>query len=450
MLDVSEMRLAWVVSAVALTACAGVPRPSAFGESRTPEQLADHVYAALKADDIAAVVEAFDPRLAQSLSSKHLREVWRSQVDTLGNLKSWKLRSKQARPAAAHLEYELTFERGRLLGDLGVNTGGPTVAGIFFRPAPEPDGVTGLAGPRPVAVDTRGIRGLDLSFGKAPYILHGTLTFPDQAGPHPAVLLVHGSGPQDRDETLGPNKPFRDLAEALSARGLVVLRYDKRTLVHRARMNPSRVTVEDEVLVDALAALDLLRSRAEARRDAVFVVGHSLGALLAPELALRDGKVAGVALLAPPGRSLSRTIVDQVRFLKAMPQENIAELERQSARIETRQAGASETFMGIPVGYFLDLGARDPFAATRALKRPVLLLRGSRDFQVTGADLRTWLDRLQGLPDLSWYTLEGLNHLFIAGQGPPGPAEYHQAGHVAPQVSLIVAAFIKNVLATAR
>jgi len=84
---------------------------------------------------------------------------------------------------------------------------------------------------------------------------------PEGKGPFPAVVLVHGSGPQDRDETIGPNKPFRDLAWGLASQGIAVLRYDKRTKVHGAMMAGAveQFTVKEETIDDALAAVALLR-----------------------------------------------------------------------------------------------------------------------------------------------------------------------------------------------
>src|SRR6185437_11029464 len=96
--------------------------------------------------------------------------------------------------------------------------------------------------------------GLSVSSAAGP--LPGTLTVPAGDGPFPAVLLIAGSGPNDRDETIGPNKPFADLARALAMHGIASLRYDKRTFVYGKN---SRVgNVDDEVTDDALAALQTL------------------------------------------------------------------------------------------------------------------------------------------------------------------------------------------------
>src|SRR5206468_6047038 len=113
--------------------------------------------------------------------------------------------------------------------------------------------------------------------------LPGTLTVPKGDGPFPAVILVHGSGPHDRDESIGPNKPFRDLAGGLASRGVAVLRYEKRTREHGAKMMAAApITVKEEVLDDALAAVKLLRREKGVDAGRVYILGHSLATTKAP------------------------------------------------------------------------------------------------------------------------------------------------------------------------
>jgi hypothetical protein len=96
------------------------------------------------------------------------------------------------------------------------------------------------------------------------WALPATLTLPVGNGPFPAIVLVHGSGPNDRDETQGPNRPFQDLAWGLASQGIAVLRYDKRSRVHPGKLTAlANLTVKDETIDDALAAVALLRETPE-------------------------------------------------------------------------------------------------------------------------------------------------------------------------------------------
>src|SRR5262249_12106676 len=128
--------------------------------------------------------------------------------------------------------------------------------------------------------------------------LPGTMTVPVGGGPFPAVVLLAGSGPQDRAETIGPNKPLRDLAWGLAARGVAVLRYGKRTLVHGPRLVKEKITLKEEVVDDAVAAAALLRRQPKINPKKVFVLGHSLGAVAGPQVAARDPELAGLVLMA--------------------------------------------------------------------------------------------------------------------------------------------------------
>ncbi|MGO9207377.1 MAG: alpha/beta fold hydrolase, partial [Candidatus Limnocylindrales bacterium] len=155
-----------------------------------------------------------------------------------------------------------------------------------------------------------------VTVGSAPWALPGTLTMPNGAGPFPAVVLVQGSGPHDRDETFGPNKPFRDLAWGLASRGIAVLRYDKRTFVYGAQMAAdTSITVRQETTDDAIAAVALLRMTPKVDPTRVFLVGHSLGAYLAPRIAAQvPGELRGLVLLEAPTTPLPQLILIQEEY----------------------------------------------------------------------------------------------------------------------------------------
>ncbi|HET7457861.1 MAG TPA: alpha/beta fold hydrolase, partial [Gemmatimonadaceae bacterium] len=268
--------------------------------------------------------------------------------------------------------------------------------------------------------------------------LPATLTLPTGVARPPVVVLVHGSGPNDRDETLGANRPFRDLAWGLASRGVAVLRYDKRSFAHREELSGADVTVEREVIVDALAALAAARASGRVDAGRVFVAGHSLGGTLAPEIAMRDGHVAGVAMLAGGARPLPATLLEQLAYVHSLggtgqsPQEYAA-LVTDIEKLRDHTLPADATVLGARAAYFYDLAARDPVAKARALRVPVFVAQGGRDYQVTGADLALWRTALAGNAGVTVREYPTLNHLFVAGEGKATPAEYlGRAGHVAP------------------
>jgi dienelactone hydrolase len=437
----------WLLWLACGCASQGAPaaRPVARAQPATIDAVSVKIFADLQNDDIDGATRNFGRALAWEVSPYVMRGLWRQIVDELGPLKSTRIVERGTEKSMDTRVLALEFERGQLRGYLAVNPEGSIVEQLVIQPVepgdhPPPAPVPALNSEAPLV---GGGRAIEVLVGSPPWTMRGTVTLPPGAGPFPGAILVHGSGPHDRDETIGPNKPFKDIAEGLAAHGVAVLRYDKRTKVHRLA-HPEKVTVEEEVLTDAVAAFGLLRARQEVRKDRLFVIGHSLGAQLAPEIGQRSPGTAGLVLLAPPGQPMPTIITRQLRSLGRTPADELAALERQAAAIVAGQARPDDTFAGVPVHYLMDLGRRDAFRVARALGKPILLLRGERDYQVTADDLRIWQERLAGAPEVSASTLPALNHLFIAGSGPPGPAEYGVAGHVHPSVILRLADFINR------
>lgn len=156
-------------------------------------------------------------------------------------------------------------------------------------------------------------------------------------------MLVHGSGPNDRDETLGPNKPFRDLTRGLAFKGIAVLRYDKRTKVHGARMaKGTNMTVKEETIDDALAAVNVLRGSSSVDRNRIFVLSHSLGGMLIPRIGQADSKIAGLIVFAGATRPLEDTLLEQVTYIASLKgtltAEDKKELEKLKAEVATTRS----------------------------------------------------------------------------------------------------------------
>jgi uncharacterized protein len=267
----------------------------------------------------------------------------------------------------------------------------------------------------------------------------------------PAVVLVHGSGPQDEDETIGPNKPFKDLAWGLASRGIVVLRYVKRTKQYAVQMmqNPASITVQEETVDDALAAATLLAGRRQVDPHRIYVLGHSLGGTLAPRIASEDPRVAGIIIMAGGTRPLSRVIVDQVKYIASLKgqltdaeKSQLAAVEQAAREIEspTLKPNAVIDVLGSPTpgSYWLDLRAYHPAQVAAGLKIPILALQGARDYQSSAEDFQGWKKALAGNPRATFKLYPGLYHLFMPsttpGNGPGTPADYNTPGHVSEQV----------------
>jgi dienelactone hydrolase len=285
----------------------------------------------------------------------------------------------------------------------------------------------------------------EVTVGEGEWKLPGTLTVPVGPGPFPAAVLVHGSGPNDRDETVGGARMFKDLAEGLASRGIVVLRYEKRTLQYRARIaGIANFTVQEETVDDAVKAIALVRTQAEVNGGRVFVIGHSLGAYVAPRIAEQDGKLAGVVLMAGNVRPLEDLAVEQVTYMGITGRE-LDNAKAFQAKVKKLEPGDEDSpaLGGKPVAYWVDLKGYDPATAAGKLGIPMLILQGERDSQVTMADFAMWKTTVGSAKGVVMMSYPALNHFFVAGEGKSLPAEYAKPGHVAQQVVEDIAKFVK-------
>lgn len=292
----------------------------------------------------------------------------------------------------------------------------------------------------------------DLTVGQGEWAVSGTLTMPGKGkGPWPAAVLIHGSGPHDRDSTVGATKPFRDLAHGLAAKGVAVLRYDKRTYQHQGRLAAAtEMTPKEEVFDDAAAAVYLLRKMPEVNGDRVFVIGHSMGATLAPRMAPLIPKLGGIVMLAASARPIADVVVEQIAYLRTQPenqsaeaQAKIAEIEQAAAKLKAIREDDAGFILGAPVSYWRWWGQYDPLGEAAKLELPVLILQGERDYQVTMTDFELWKKRLGGKANVTLKSYEDLNHLFVTGKGRSKPAEYMVGGKVAVKAVEEIAAWIR-------
>ena len=320
------------------------------------------------------------------------------------------------------------------------------VSGLWFLPA------SPVTYSPPDYVDIESFSENEILFGLPCWELPGAISIPKGENKVPAAVLVHGSGPNDRNESIGPNQPFRDLAWGLASRGIAVLRYDKRTKIHGKRMIAGQTTVENEVILDALAAIKLLRKRPEIDDERIFLVGHSLGALLAPEIAVRDGNLAGIILLAAPARTLEEALIDQLKYVASLRENksNEEELELKSlmdqiSKLEQNAIQPNEMIFGAAASYYYDLKKRDQIAFAKQLSIPILILQGGRDYQATMADFEIWQEALQTHKKVKFIDYPNLNHLFMTGEGMATPQEYmQQKGNVALEVILNITEWLRN------
>jgi alpha-beta hydrolase superfamily lysophospholipase len=391
-----------------------------------------------KFDD--AVAE-FSPEMKAAVPAEKLQQVWVSLPAQFGKGTGRGEAEVSEQGSATLVQIGLHYAHGELVAKVALGADGKII-GFLIQPATPP------AAPAPAA--DAGYREIDFAVGDGDTALPGTLALPKGDGPFPAVVLVHGSGPQDRDEAIGANRPFLDLARGLAEHGIAVLRYEKRTKVRPQDYADGKYTVDDETTNDAVTAVAAMSKAPSIDPKRIYVLGHSQGGLMAPRIAARSGHVAGVIFLAAPARPILDLLSEQNHYLakldgKVSPDEQkyLDDLDRRIARIRSgADVPVTDTPMNLPAAYWRSVDSVDPIAEAKPLRQPMLLLQGGRDMQVVDADWQRWQSAYGHDSRATFKHYPSLNHLAIAGTGPSTVAEYNTPGHVDPTLISDVAAWI--------
>jgi uncharacterized protein len=418
----------------------------------SPEDVAKQIVQEIAAGQFDRVEARYTPDMAARLPAGTLAKVWANalelegsfdsvvSMETIGKVQTFDAIVVVCKFQKALVDIQLALGPDGRLG--GIHLG--------MHREPEPPWTP----PAYAKPDSFTESPLALVNGK--YELPGILSLPKGNGPFPGVVLLQGSGPHDEDETIGPNKPLKDVAWGLASNGTAVFRYMKRTARYGAQSSadPAKLTVDDETMSDARAAVALLAKQKNIDPQRIFLVGHSLGAYLEPRIATGDSQIAGIVMMAANTRPLEQLMIEEVRYVlknESSPtpdeQKEAAALEETAKKIESPNLKQGETvdLLGgpMPASYWLDLRNYHPVTVAEELKIPILILQGGRDFQVPPAtNFQEWKAALATHKNVTLKLYPSLNHLFIAGTGVSMPQEYEKPGHVDEQVVDDIAAWI--------
>ncbi len=290
------------------------------------------------------------------------------------------------------------------------------------------------------------------------YPLNGLLSLPDDVRERvPAVVFVHGSGASNMDEQIYKLTPFKDLAEGLAERGIASIRYDKRTFAHARKMRKLSITVREETIDDAILAADLLRSDPRIDPDAVFIVGHSMGAMLAPRIDAEGGRFRGLVLMAGTPFRLEEIVVRQLRqagqsrggLMKAVVglEDRIFSKKFDGLYEMSDEEAKKKKFAGsVTLYYFKEMGRKTAADYLMESDKPVLILQGGMDFQVLPSeDFAAFREQLQGRENVEYRLYDELNHVFVKGiynDILKAGKEYKVEQHIGAEVIDDIAAFI--------
>ncbi|KOX18002.1 hypothetical protein ADK67_37255 [Saccharothrix sp. NRRL B-16348] len=401
-----------------------------------PEATGVAVVELARAGRFAEIEKLFAPPLRALIDAEAVRAAWMTGIGAVSAV--GQPVSESAGTGLVQVTVPVEGEHGALAVVMAIDDVG-RLHGLQLAPA-----VTESWTPPPYAV-LETFDEHDVTIGSGPLAVSGTVSLPWGDGPWPGVVLLSGGGPFDRDATTGPNKPLKDLAWGLASRGVAVVRFDKVTHTHAALvadMPDFRMT--DEYVPHAVAAVRALRHQPTVDPARVFVLGHSMGGKVAPRVATAEPSVAGLVILAGDTQPMHHAAIRVIRYLASLnpgPAGDAAveTITRQAAVVDSPDLSPATPVAALPFGltgaYWLDLRGYDPVSTAAALDRPMLILQGGRDYQVTVEDdLARWRTGLAHRPDVSIRVHDADNHLFFPGTGPSTPADYQAAHHVDPAV----------------
>ena len=408
------------------------------------ERAATAMVAAMARGDSATATASFDAAMKQALPEAAIAAVWTATLAKYGTYAGADvaLLSKGTAQAPYVVTIPMRFAWATVDGIVACDADG-AIAGFHLVPRPEPEVQAKDAS---FEAEQDRIQSAGIELGATFYRPRST----SKEASFPLVVLVGGSGPMDRDSTIGANKPMRDIATGLVRKGIGVLAFDKRTFTHPEK---PIATVDDEIVDDAVAAIRHGVHHEGVDTSRVFVLGHSLGGTMAPRIALRSSELAGIIVLAPLVEPLDEAYLRQLRYL-ADRDGKIDESEQaildDAVAAEQRLGDARQGLapdgplpLGIPMSYWKDLWSYDPVTIARKVDRPVLALFAGRDYQVLADESKKkWQAGLDGGPSLRVHVYPMLGHTFMPMADPPDPMLLLEPAHVHSSVIDDVAAWI--------
>ncbi len=390
----------------------------------------------------------FDPGFQAKVPETNLVDIWKKIGEKLGKYESASVSSSKSEGEYFTVVVDVVFANDTQPFLLAFNKAEKMV-GFFLRPK-----AAEAAYLPPAYADTTLYKESEIYVKSGKHSLVGLLTVPKKASNYPIVVLVHGSGPHDMDATYGPNKPLKDIALGLASKGIASIRYVKRTMLYPTEFG-GPFTVKEEVMDDAMAAIALARTVPQADKKQIYVLGHSLGAMLAPRFPALAPDLKGLIMLAAPARKLADMAIEQNKYLFALAKDSTEAGKKQLDTILAEYAKGKiskigtlkpdSILAGLPASYWIDLNVNDQVAAAKKIvKQKIFIVQGDNDYQVNVTDFNLWKAALGGKKNVTLKLYPELNHMLSAHQEKSSPQQYQTHASVSETLVTDIATWIKS------
>jgi len=420
-------------------------------QTNNPLQITERIGIQLAANQLDSINQYFTAGLQAKLTTEQLQLVWMGLFNQFGPLQSVGKASFREGIEAVETVLPLRFEQQeqRLLLRFDSLQ---RINAFILQPAKEVENWRYPAYGRPDSYREFSMKVLSDTIQ-----LPAILTLPKNCKQCPVVVFVHGAGPNDKDESQGPNKMFKDLAVGLASRGIASLRYDKRSLAYGPELMEDlrRLTIQTETIDDAVNALLLLRRVVEVDTNRIFLLGHGIGGILAPAIVQQSNlPVRGLILAAPAAKSFAQVVFEQ--YVHLASRGGFSAEEQQLLRMQERakkhamdpqlKPGFPQDSLplALPAEYWLSWQSYDMGTTLWQINQPVLVVSGDADYQIPPETILHLKQKMMGRDRLTYTSYPLLNHFFMPAGGSAGPEDYQIRSNVAERLVVDLEKWIRT------
>ncbi len=383
----------------------------------------------------------FDEKIKSLVSLDQLKQTYTQLESAFGKFKNvvsiGNSKTDNLKISEIVLKFEKSLLNARIVIDSNYN-----VAGMFFIPTYERQTNNLIS-----YIDTSRFVENEIEFGNKDFLIKGSLCIPNYIKSLNAVIMLSGSGPNNRDSEIGPNSPFKDIAHGLASKGIITFRFDKRTKIYGKKIfqNNLDLTLNEEYYEDTDYAIEFLQNYCKINKIKIknlIILGHSQGGTVIPYI-LNNSKfkedINASIFMATPARNLEVIVKEQYNYIftldNTLDSAEQKQLDNLDIQISNLKNNKEENLpLGLSKQYFNSLEKNNFNGNLAKSKIPLLIMSCGKDYQVTSVELNIIENILKDNQNVNYKFYDNLNHIFIKVEGVPSPSHYNKVSNVDSQV----------------
>jgi dienelactone hydrolase len=416
-----------------------------------PKQIIEY----FKSGNVEEIYKQFDSIMAVKLTPNRLAPIWKQLTANYGEFNGFGKQDTSTLSGNLIINTDLDFDKAIMNFMLAVDKSNDKISGIYLSEQERKD-LDAKANELPAYIDTTKFYESDVIV-KDVYDLKGKLSVPNKFKEKIVFILVHGSGPNDMDETIGKNKFFKNLAWGLATDGYAVLRYNKLTYQYGNQFKKdSKMTQKDEYSNSIKGAIDLVRSNTATKGAKIVLIGHSQGASAITDFA-DDKSIDGLILLSGTPRKIYDVYGEQLEYIfgldgsltdaeKNMIAEHKEKIDYYSSHKKLKNVAISSDSLplGLNYEYLLYLDKFDPIKNLSKSKKPTLIVGGGHDYQIKKTDFDAWKSGLDKKKNVEFNFIDNVNHIYGITEKMSVPADYNKHLPITPELFKVIDNWLKG------